>query len=423
MNKYISTFYFCAITLIFSCTDPNLIGLEVQPPSDGISVSLTSNKNNLKLSTISEDSLRSDEASTLLLGAINDPVFGNNQGFFLTQILLSGNSIDLGDYSQIVVDSSFITYNYSGYYGAINNQVDIGIRELERPINTWDFQGIFKDSVYYSNFSNWDSNPGEWVESYSIIDEDTISPILKIKLHNLKIEEFLYNAIGLGENNFIDNETFLNHFSGLMVWASSWNNTILYLNPTGTNSKMSIYYHNINDADSVLSLDFSLSGDAARVNLFNDKDMSQLLQQADTSTNTYVQSMAGYKTVIEIQHLDTLKTFFKNKAINRVNLSFELDGTDTMNYSAHNKLFLVRVDENGKDFFLSDLILEGEEYFGGKLENGKYTFNITRYFYQLLNNEDYTNKLYLVASGGAINASRTILPKNKISFNIIYTDL
>ena len=79
MNKYISTFCLCATLLIFSCTDPNLIGLEVQPPSDGISVLLTSKKNNLKLSTISEDTLRTDETSTLLLGEINDPIFGYNQ--------------------------------------------------------------------------------------------------------------------------------------------------------------------------------------------------------------------------------------------------------------------------------------------------------------------------------------------------------
>ena len=77
----------------------------------------------------------------------------------------------------------------------------------------------------------------------------------------------------------------------------------------------------------------------------------------------------------------------------------------------------------GKDYFLTDYIAEGEEHFGGKLENSKYSFNITRYFHQLLNNEDYTNKLYLVPSGGAVNANRTILPKNKVSFNIIYTEL
>ena len=79
----------------------------------------------------------------------------------------------------------------------------------------------------------------------------------------------------------------------------------MYFSPTSTNSKLSIHYHSTN-VDS-LSLDFSLSGDAARVNFF-EKDTSYF----NTSINTYVQSMAGYKTVIETQHLDTLKSFFNN---------------------------------------------------------------------------------------------------------------
>jgi len=166
-----------------------------------------------------------------------------------------------------------------------------------------------------------------------------------------------------------------------------------------------------------------LAGDVARVNLFNEKNMTQLVGGADTTNNTYVQSMAGYKTVIEVQSLDSIKEALKNKAVNRVNLEFELDDYDTAEYAPHNRMYLVRVDEDGKDYFLTDYIIEGEEHFGGFLENGKYTFNITRYFHQLLTNPSFTNKLYLVSSGGAVNANRTILPKEKVKFNIIYTDL
>ena len=37
------------------------------------------------------------------------------------------------------------------------------------------------------------------------------------------------------------------------------------------------------------------------------------------------------------------------------------------------------------------------------------SFNITRYFVQLLNNPEYTDKLYILSSGAAANANRTIL--------------
>jgi hypothetical protein len=423
MNKYISTFCLCATLLIFSCTDPNLIGLEVQPPSDGITVTLSSVKNNLKLSTISEDSLRSDETSTLLLGhQVTDFVFGNSWAAFATQFQLPFSNVDIGNSDSLFVDSVVLALSYAGIYGENNQLFNVTVNEISEP--------IFKDSVYYSNHIVGYSNQLASLNYVTFNTEDSVivggemnAPHLRLKLDDNFGERILDES---GTTNLEDNAQFVEFFKGLVLSAADGTNnplggSIVYFSPSAANTKLTIYYHSTN-VDS-LSLDFSLSGDAARVNLFNEKDMSQLLQQTDTSTNTYIQSMAGYKTVIEIQHLDTLKTFFKNKAINRVNLSFELDGTDTVDFSPHGRMYLVRVDDEGKDYFLTDYIVEGEEHFGGKVENGKYTFNITRYFLQLLNNEDYTNKLYLVAAGGAVNANRTIMPKDKISFNIIYTDL
>ena len=417
MNKYISTFCLYATLLIFSCTDPNLIGLDVQPPSDGISVLLTSNKNNLKLSTISEDSLRSDETSTLLLGEINDPIFGYNQAAFSTQFMLPFSNVDVGSYSDsLTVDSIVLGLSYTGSYG-INDVLNIMVYEIS--------ESIYKDSVYYSNQDVTCVSNAIYSQTITVNTEDSVmvGGEMKVPQLRLKLDISLGDKILIesGRSNLEDNAQFVEFFKGLYVSASSDNDGVIaYLSPISANSKLSIYYHSTN-VDS-LSLDFSLTGDATRINLF-EKDTSYLFNQADTSTNTYVQSMAGHKTVIEIQHLDTLKTFFKDKAINRVNLSFELDGTDTADFPPHGRMYLVRVDNEGKDYFLTDYIVEGEDHFGGKLENGKYTFNITRYFLQLLNNEDYTNKLYLVAAGGAVNANRTILPKDKISFNIIYTDL
>jgi len=414
MTKYISTFYVCVLLLTFSCTDPNLIGLEVQPPSDALSVSLTTAENALKLSTISEDPLRSDEASTLLLGNLtSDLIFGKSLAKFATQFQLPFNNLDVGSSDTLTVDSVVLTLSYSGIYGKNNEAFDIIVNEISK--------SIYKDSTYYSNDIVVHSNQLASLHNVVVNTEDSVmvdgemkAPHLRLSLDN-SLGERILDASGTADLE--DNSQFVEFLKGVYITATTaQNGAIVYFNPSATNTKLSIYYHSTN-IDS-LSIDFSLSGDAARINIFNDK----ALLQEDT-VFTYVQSMAGHKTVVEVENLDALKNFFKTKAINWVNLSFELDGSDTADYSPHGRMYLVRVDNDGKDYFLSDYIIEGEDQFGGSLESGKYSFNITRYFYQLLNNGEYTNKLYLVSSGGSINANRTILQKNKVSFNIIYTDL
>ena len=414
MIKYISTFFICALFLIFSCTDPNLIGLEVQPPSDGISVQLTSANNNLQLGTISEDSLRSDEASTLLLGHnTSDMIFGNSFAAFATQLQLPFNNLDVGNSDSLMVDSVILTLKYSGIYGEENSNFNITVQEIS--------ESIHKDSVYYSNHIVEYSNLLASLPNITFNTEDSVSvggvmnaPHLRLPLNNSLGERILAAS---GSPDLEDNAQFIEFFKGIYVTATATGEgSIAYLSPTSSNSQLRVYYHSTN-VDS-LSLDFSFSGDAARINIFNDKNLMQ-----EDPNFTYVQSMAGQKTIIEVQNLDSIKDVLKGKAINRVNLCFELDGSDTAGYSPHNRMYLVRVDQDDKDFFLTDYIIEGEEHFGGFLGNGEYTFNITRYFHQLLTNPSFTNKLYLVASGGAVNANRTVLKKEKVKFNIIYTDL
>ena len=75
-----------------------------------------------------------------------------------------------------------------------------------------------------------------------------------------------------GSSDMIDDESFLSVFKGLYVKANA-SNTILYLNPTADKSRFSVYYHE-NGVDTAVSLDFELGGNAARINIFNDKDSS-----------------------------------------------------------------------------------------------------------------------------------------------------
>jgi len=388
-----------------SCTDPNTIGLEVQPTSDNIIISETSSFNWQTTQTDSEDSLRTDEALNLILGGIDDSQFGLNNAGFYTQILLTENNTDLG--TNPIVDSVVMSYTYSGYYGDLENFTSLDVLILQ--------EDIYKDSVYYSNSYQISSLGGmSYVESFSVSEDASESPSLTIRLS----DSFGQEILDLQNEGLKDNEAFLENFKGISVIASA-QNTMLYLNPTGSNSFLKIYYHNEQSGSDTISLDFELGGDAARINLFNHKPLVNLNQEED---KVYIQSMAGYKTRISINNSDSLKSMLEGKSINKVTMSFDVNEGSQAEYTAHDKLFLVRVNEEGNNIFLTDFTIEGETHFGGRLEDDKYEFNITRYFYQLLNNDIYTNDLYLLPAGAAVNANRTILNKD-IKLTIHYSEL
>ena len=166
MNRIISLSLIIGL-IAASCTDPNTIGLEVQPTSDNITISDTSSFNWQNTQTESEDSLRTDEALNLILGEIDDSQFGLNKGSFYTQILLTENNTDLGN--NPILDSVVMSYTYSGYYGDLENFTSLDVLILQ--------EDIYKDSVYYSTSYAMPVPSGmSYVESFSVSEDATESP-------------------------------------------------------------------------------------------------------------------------------------------------------------------------------------------------------------------------------------------------------
>ena len=175
MNKIFPLSLF--IGLIMSCcSDPNTIGLEVQPMSDNIIISDLNSFNWQTSKTMSEDYLRTDESVNLILGEImSDEIFLNNIGSFYTQILLTQNNIDLGN--NPIVDSVVLSYTYNNYYGDLQEFEEVEVIELS--------ESLYKDSTYYSNLEIVNpSSPINLVESFSLNNDDQ-NPVFKIRLQNL----------------------------------------------------------------------------------------------------------------------------------------------------------------------------------------------------------------------------------------------
>ena len=127
------------ITCLLSCSEPSIIGLEVQPDSEKITIN--SNSSNLiDFNNESEESLINN-TSLNLLGELEDIYFLKNKASFITQILLPENNLTLED--NLIVDSVVLSYNYSDFYGDLDHISSIEVRKIE--------QDIYSDTVYYSN--------------------------------------------------------------------------------------------------------------------------------------------------------------------------------------------------------------------------------------------------------------------------------
>ena len=388
--------------LFISCSDPDILGLEIQPESDNILIFNTTS-DDFKIDVQSEDSLRTDNVVSLTLGEIYDPIFGLNSAGFYTQLLLTENNIDLGN--NPVVDSVILSYTYSGYYGDINQIDNLSVQRI--------FTDLYNDSIYYSSTFQPTISTTNNIDEF-IISANSDNPNIRIKLTN----DFGQEIIDLGSEFLVDNETFLSQFKGMSLSAFG-SNGMLYLNPNGSESFFRIYYSNDENISDTLSLDFQVGGGAARVNIFNDKNSQEITED---HSKIHIQSMAGYKAKITLDNLDILRTILKNKVINKATINFSVQDGSQTEFSAHEKLVLVRVNSSGENIFLSDFLLEGDAYFGGALINDKYQFTVTRYLHQLLTNTDFTADLYLLAGGSAVNASRTILEK-EMFLKIHYSEL
>tara|TARA_B100001109_G_C18831495_1_gene459783 strand:- start:179 stop:1402 length:1224 start_codon:yes stop_codon:yes gene_type:complete len=399
--KYLFLFSFY-LFIVASCTDPQVIGLEVQPESDKISISSLDDSNPFSLATKSADSVRTDEPLVALLGNYESSNFKDVIASFSTQLLLSQNSVDFG--ASPVLDSAILSLVYSSYYGDTTIEMGIKIEQLD--------EAIHYDSIYYSN-EIFNASPFNIPIEYaffprpntSIIDYgDTVGQTaLKIN-----VDQIGQMILDVGTDNLVDNTAFLSFFKGLKISTSdNVSSSILYFNLKDPRSKLTIYYND------TLSYDLLIGSSAARINHF------EIEENIDLDNLYGVQSMGGTELHLTFNDLSSLRQELQTKVINQALISFSAENNTDLNPS-HPSLSLVRMDSTGTTYFLTD-ILEGQAHFGGVLEDNQYVFNISKYMLDLINGTYNDSTLVLVSAGEAVNANRTEISQ-EVDINIIYTE-
>ncbi len=422
--------------LLSSCSkEPGQIGYIIQPDESKLNVAFSDTTTIYAYSEII-DSIRSDKLSVSAFGSLKDPVFGGTTAGFYTQFLLSINGYDFGEERQL--DSLVLQIDYAGWYGDTNVTLTAHTYEM--------LQGIYKDSVYYSNlqlpldpvdYSNFSFEP-QPTDSIVVL-EDTLPAMLRLNLSEINptLGNKLLNAT---VDEMEDSEIFQEFFNGLFIQSQPIydDGAILYFDLSSAYTKMSLFYSN-SEQDS-LRYDYLITTTTATVNKYEheyitaNQEFREQVIGGDTSLGQqkfYAQGYGGVQSLIKIPYVK--KWAQKgNVAINEAKLLLPGISGDEF-FDAPGQMYLLSIDEDGLGSSLVDSD-EGGLYFDGEYNDARnlYEFRITRYIQSLISDTTLPNRgLYLFLFGGSVHPERFIFKGNQIEsdsttgikLEILYTDL
>lgn len=410
----LSAVFFLLITFTFtSCKKDG----ELEPDFDGGNVNINRvDTFSIVTSLVKEDSIRTDVSSLNLLGLFNDPVFGLSSASFFTQVTLNGLNVDFG--TGAVLDSAVLTMAYSNLYGDTASPMSINVFEVT--------QQMSPDDAYYSNQKlTYNSTPivsttftPKLNDSvYVTFDSTNKAPHLRINLGNTFGNKIMAES---GTANLANNSNFTQFFKGFYITTTDYvqntslapgQGSIVYFNMNSSLSTLTLYY---NDSS---KYEFLINAESAKFNRFDHNytgtDVEAQLQGGGDTSVSYIQTMSGVKTKLEIPYLKNLIDA-GDVVINKAELQVVIENATDATYPAIEMLSLVSIDASGQSVFLPD-ISQGLDFFGGSLDNDTktYTFNLPRHTHNMIYNPSSDYGMYLIATGQSITANRSVITSNK----------
>ena len=427
---------FVALIAFASCKKVPDIGSSLQPDSNYIKVAFSS-KHDIVAESEHIDSLSTKAASLSLVGDLNDPIFGNSNLSFYTQLGLTSNNIKWGEGA--TTDSIVLQMIYSGYYGDTLSTLTLKVHEVT--------ESMSGDSMtYYSNTSfaygdelaNYTFSPRPKTRA-NINDDSLTTAVIRIPIDNALGERFINN-----ENQFASNTAFMDYFKGIYVSCEPTNGigTICYFNLLNTKSYLRIYYHN--DYDTTF-YDFNVSDKYIRFNHFEHdyNTVTNPIAFDDTTNNEYlyVQSTAGIRARLTFPNIaQWAKDMNTNVLINEAKLIMTgangmINGVnnDTAMFTQPIQLVVVKANENGSYSILPDQLV-GTTYFNGMYDSktDQVWFRISEYIQDLVlaGPEAENYGLFVYTYSGAYNAKRWVFngpdsqdTTNRVKLEIIYSKI
>jgi hypothetical protein len=399
---------------LFSCTKNRTLGKDVIDSETYLN-GTTVDTFDLITYTIEEDSSITDNASNVVLGSYVDPKFGSFNASFYSQVRLGGVNPNFGDPNNIRIDSFVLALKYVGYYGDLSPQT-FEVYELN--------DSLALSSTYYS-FTTKNTKSTNWVPtgkgtitpkplSKTVIGIDTVDAQLRIPLDTNIARTFIEEATS-GSSTFASNEEFLNYFKGIKVKVnnpgqSTGQGAIFYFNITDAASKMTIYF---SQQDTIKkTFDFVINADCAdftNVSIENSgKPIDLVLQDSTKGLKEFYAQAFKHRAIVKIKDIENLP---KNCVIHRADLSLPVQYQTGYRYKPGSNVS-VATKLKASDVNYTSLGILGEFVESKKL----FTINLRTYVQALVNKEIENNGV-VISPRFFINSSERIIFNGKNTTN------
>lgn len=428
---------FRALTLVlllsligFSCKKTTkTIGNNLQPTNNIFVDTIWFNdSDNIKSSTFIVPSLSTKQLGYSFIGNMNDPVFGNSNFDFYTQLSLSTSSLIWGD--DAVADSMVLHLCYNGYYGdTTDKQLTLKIYEIS--------EMMYADSTYTSDMTleceseelaNLTFVPRPLTPVDSILERGVLSVPINISLAEKLISNGSYET----------NDDFKEAFKGLHLVCEKDDveASVVSFNLTHSYTYLRLYYHN---SDDTLDYDFTISSSDVRFNHYTHDYSTSEITFNDTTNNPklYVQGAAGTRTWLKFPRIkEWADSLGGHIVINEAKLVMKGAVTDTSMYAPPTKLVAAaaKFDTDTTYVILPDQYVSSE-YFNGAYnkDDGTVWFRISEYIQNLIKNGAYAtdcNGLFIYVDQGslvphrwAFHGPESSSSDERICLQIIYSQI
>ena len=399
--------------------------------------------------TVREDSIKTDSLSTNILGALYDPLFGISTSGVATQLAITQVDLSFGATPSVDSVLLYIRFDPGKTYGNLNSTQNMKVYYLNEKIE--------EGNKYFSNHKAvLGDEIGSWSGKYNTTDSVLLSEDSKVvkKAPGLLIKLYLKPGQDLANANpsvYASVSTFKDFMKGIVLvpqkgGLGSGQGAISAIDLFTGSSKMIVYFNKS------LQHTFVMNTGCQNYNLYdithtNPDIINQLGNPGKHYTTTYVQSMGGCKTKIEIPHILNLVKGLTNERviINEAALIITpLNGSVSTNYTLPGRLnlFQPNADNNQNAAILDFLDYLDPNFgqysiYGGSYNSlsGDYTIRFTRHLQNVLDKyittqENLNRGFYVtIPSDQPITPTRLVLDNTRLpnykalKFRITYSKI